>query len=224
MRLPRKSRLWDPFLATVQWGFPLVAVVLVVMLLAWPQLRNLGANFSDFTSQDGGDPLLSGRAHAEAEGIILEGRSASAIGFRLHAKHAEAHVTTSLALSGDRPAANEPPDGEEDLLLLSEVLLVWGTSAPLELRADEAQHSPSESLTRFAGNVVLTSEADETRLQASEGQADWQSGVMLLAGPVLGENRDGKLQATDGVRVFGSPKEGASRLVLLGKTRLELAP
>ena len=215
-------RLWSPFLAMVQWGFPLAAVVLLVMLLAWPQLRNLGADFSDLNPLDDEESILSGRAHAEAEGIILEGRSASAIGFRLHAKRAEARVTTSLALTEYERAATS--GDEEDLLLLSDVRLIWGTTAPLELRADEAQHSPSERVTRFSGNVVLTSEADATRLQAIAGQADWQAGEMVLMGPVRGKNRDGQLQAAEGVRVFGAPNDGASRLVLLGKTRVELIP
>ena len=215
-------RLWASFLGLVQWGFPVVAVVLLVTLLAWPQLRSLGANFSDLNPLDDEESLLSGRAYAEAEGIILEGKSASEIGFRLYAERAEARVTTSLALTEyERESAG---GDEEDLLLLSDVRLIWGTGAPLELRADEAQHSPTERVTRFAGNVVLTSESDATRLQASQGQADWRVGEMVLTGPVRGKNRDGQLRAAEGVRVFGSPNDGASRLVLLGKTRVELIP
>ena len=38
-------RLWASFLGLVQWGFPVVAVVLLVTLLAWPQLRSLGGEF-----------------------------------------------------------------------------------------------------------------------------------------------------------------------------------
>ena len=222
-----EHQLLRPLLTTLQIGFPIIAILLLITLLAWPKFRILNEDFPQTNLLNNEEQFLGGRAQLDAEKIVLEGRSANNIDFRLHAEHAEARITAPPANpinANNSPNTNTNLTQADDLLRLSKVRLVWGNTNPLQLRADTAQHSPSLRLTHFSGDVAVTADDDTTHLFAAAGQANWQDGTMTLNGPVHGNNRDGQFNATDGAFVVGAPSTGASRLVLLGKTRLEFLP
>ncbi|MDA8000402.1 MAG: hypothetical protein MPK06_04355 [Alphaproteobacteria bacterium] len=195
-------------LLLIRYGFPTLALALLVIIFAWPQISRHGINFEDtdvwldFAARSARESLVQ----ASAESVTIIGE-VGGVGFSLEARRAEASGRTERALN---PA--------EDSMLLEGVRFTWQEETPLHLYADSARHDPGNEETFFENNLRLESVADGTDLRAPSGTLEWRSRTITLAGPVEGVFADGALRADNGARI----EDGGARIFLLGASRVEL--